>query len=183
MNEFLRKFDTFRFVAPWSIFKFFLRICHFFEFKFEFWICAGLVPAQTGTGLTGNHRFLNPESNATKEPYPHSNRSHRAVTRVSERTQIFACDPRRADAWTGRARGGRRPSWPVWTLESLDGPKWGSFVARSALPAKWARSAANEASETSPYKWSKKIFWAQVACILILAGQCKLISVSCNNAR
>ena len=29
MNEFLRKFDTIRFVAPWSIFKNFLRIFHF----------------------------------------------------------------------------------------------------------------------------------------------------------
>jgi hypothetical protein len=72
---------------------------------------------------------------------PTTNRSHRAVTRVSERTQIFACDPRRADAW----RGGRRPIWPVWThsareggkarQESSDGPRWASFVARSALPA------------------------------------------------
>ena len=50
MNKFLRKFDTIRFVAPWSIFKNFLRIFHFFEFKFEFWIWAGLVPVQTGTG-------------------------------------------------------------------------------------------------------------------------------------
>ena len=48
MNEILRKFDTIKFVAPWSIFKNFLGI--FFEFKFKFWIWAGLVPDQTGTG-------------------------------------------------------------------------------------------------------------------------------------
>ena len=57
MNEFLRKFDTIRFVAPWSIFRNFLRIFHFFEFNFEFWIWAGLVPAQTGPVPTG---FVNP---------------------------------------------------------------------------------------------------------------------------
>jgi len=50
MNEFLRKFDNIRFVAPWSILRIFLGIFHFFEFKFEFWIWAGLVPVQTGTG-------------------------------------------------------------------------------------------------------------------------------------
>jgi len=49
MNEFLRKFDTIRFVAPWNIFRIFLRVFYFFEFKFEFWIWAGLVPVQTGT--------------------------------------------------------------------------------------------------------------------------------------
>jgi hypothetical protein len=41
-----------------------------------------------------------------------SGRSHRAVTRISERTQIFAYDPRRADAWK---RGGliTPPTWAV----------------------------------------------------------------------
>ena len=32
----------------------FLGIFHFFEFKFEFWIWAGLVPEPDRTGLTGN---------------------------------------------------------------------------------------------------------------------------------
>jgi len=50
MNEFLRKFDTIRFVAPWSIFRNFLKFFHFFEFKFKFWIWTGFIPDQTGTG-------------------------------------------------------------------------------------------------------------------------------------
>ena len=52
LNEriFEKKIDTIRFVAPWSIFMNFFEIFHFFEFKFEFWIWAGLVPAQTETG-------------------------------------------------------------------------------------------------------------------------------------
>jgi len=50
MDKFLRKFDTIRFVAPWSIFRNFLKFFHFFEFKFEFWIWAGLIPGQTETG-------------------------------------------------------------------------------------------------------------------------------------
>ena len=36
MNEFLRKFDTIRFVAPWSIFRNFLRIFHFFNLNLNF---------------------------------------------------------------------------------------------------------------------------------------------------
>ena len=60
MNEFFRKFDTIRFVAPWSIFRNFLGIFQFFEFKFEFWIWAGLVPTQTGTGSVPTG-FVNPE--------------------------------------------------------------------------------------------------------------------------
>ena len=57
MNEFLRKFDTIKFVASWSIFRNFLRIFHFFEFKFKFWIWTGLYrikPEPVRTGLTGN---------------------------------------------------------------------------------------------------------------------------------
>jgi hypothetical protein len=51
--------------TPWSIFRNF----SFFEFKFEFWIWAGLVPAQTGTvpdrfdlrsNRTGSYRFCKP---------------------------------------------------------------------------------------------------------------------------
>jgi hypothetical protein len=49
MNEYLKKFDTIRFVTTWSIFRKFLEIFHFLEFKFEFWIWAGLKPAGTGT--------------------------------------------------------------------------------------------------------------------------------------
>jgi len=39
MNEFLRKFDTIRFITPWSIFRNFLGIFHFLNsnLKFEFW--------------------------------------------------------------------------------------------------------------------------------------------------
>ena len=48
MNKYLKKFDTIKFVATWSIFKNFLRIFYFLEFKFEFWIWAGLKPAGTG---------------------------------------------------------------------------------------------------------------------------------------
>ena len=51
MNEYLKKFDTIRFVATWSIFRNFLEIFHFLELKIEFWIWTGLKPAQTGTGL------------------------------------------------------------------------------------------------------------------------------------
>ena len=36
MNEFLRKFDTIWFVAPWSIFRNFLRIFHFFNSNLNF---------------------------------------------------------------------------------------------------------------------------------------------------
>ena len=50
MNEFWRKFDTIRFIAPWSIFRNFLEIFHFFEFKFKFWILTGFIPDRTGTG-------------------------------------------------------------------------------------------------------------------------------------
>ena len=65
MNEFLRKFDTIRFVEPWNIFRNFLGIFHFFEFKFEFWIWAGFVPGRTGltgnrSNRTGSHRFGEP---------------------------------------------------------------------------------------------------------------------------
>ena len=54
MNEFLRKFDTIRFVAPWSIFRIFLRIFYFLNsnLNFEFgpvWYRTGLIV----TGLTG----------------------------------------------------------------------------------------------------------------------------------
>ena len=59
MNEFLRKFDTIIFVAPWSIFRNFLGIFHFFEFKFKFWIWAGLIPDQTVTGPVPTG-FVNP---------------------------------------------------------------------------------------------------------------------------
>ena len=50
MNEYLKNFDTIRFVATWSIFRIFLGIFYFLEFKFEFWIWVGLKPAGTGTG-------------------------------------------------------------------------------------------------------------------------------------
>ena len=50
MNEFLRKFDTIRFFAPWNIFRNFLGIFYFFEFKFKFWIWTGFIPDRTGTG-------------------------------------------------------------------------------------------------------------------------------------
>ena len=43
MNEYLKKFDTIKFVATWNIFR------NFLKFKFEFWIWAGLKPAGTGT--------------------------------------------------------------------------------------------------------------------------------------
>ena len=70
MNEFLRKFDTIRFVAPWSIFRNFLGIFHFFNsnLNFEFgpvWYRPKPEPGRTG--LTGNrsnrtssHRFGEP---------------------------------------------------------------------------------------------------------------------------
>ena len=50
MNEFLRKFDTIKFVASWNFFRNFLRIFHFFEFKFKIWIWTGWEPVGTGTG-------------------------------------------------------------------------------------------------------------------------------------
>ena len=59
MNEYLKKFDTIRFVATWSIFKNFLGIFYFLEFEFEFWIWAtGRNQNQSGpvwpvTGKTG----------------------------------------------------------------------------------------------------------------------------------
>jgi len=70
MNEFLRKFDTIRFFAPWSIFKNFLRIFHFLNLNlnFEFWpVGYRPKPEPARTGLTGNrsnrtgsHRFGEP---------------------------------------------------------------------------------------------------------------------------
>ena len=62
MNEFLRKFDTIRFVTFWSIFRNFLKFFHFFKFKFEFWILIGLVLTQTGPVSTG---LVNPARNTT----------------------------------------------------------------------------------------------------------------------
>ena len=49
MNEFLRKFDTIRFVAPWSIFRNFLGIFHFFWI--QIWI---LNLGRFGTGPNRN---------------------------------------------------------------------------------------------------------------------------------
>ena len=57
MNEYLKKFDTIRVVATWSIVRNFLGIFHFLEFKFEFWTWAGLKPAGTGTGPDWFDRF------------------------------------------------------------------------------------------------------------------------------
>ena len=57
MNEFLRKFDTIRFIAPWSIFRNFLRIFHFLNsnLNFEFWsVGYRPKPEPVRTGLTGN---------------------------------------------------------------------------------------------------------------------------------
>jgi len=50
MNKFFRKFDTIIFVAPWIIFRIFLRIFYFFEFKFKFWIWTGFIPDWTEIG-------------------------------------------------------------------------------------------------------------------------------------
>ena len=57
MNEFLRKFDTIRFVAPWSIFRIFFRIFHFLNLNLNFelvpvWYRSKPEPGRTG--LTGN---------------------------------------------------------------------------------------------------------------------------------
>ena len=57
MNEFLRKFDTIRFITPWSIFRNFLGIFHFLNsnLKFEFWpVGYRPEPEPDRTGLTGN---------------------------------------------------------------------------------------------------------------------------------
>ena len=57
MNEFLRKFDTIKFVAPWSIFRNFLGIFHFLNLNLNFdfgpvWYRTKPEPGRTG--LTGN---------------------------------------------------------------------------------------------------------------------------------
>ena len=57
MNEFLRKFDTIRFIATRSIFRNFLRIFHFLNLNlnFEFWpVGYRSKPEPVRTGLTGN---------------------------------------------------------------------------------------------------------------------------------
>ena len=64
MNEFLRKFDTIRFVAPWSIFRNFLNSNLNFEFG-PVWYRPKPEPGRTGlTGnrlnRTGSHRFGEP---------------------------------------------------------------------------------------------------------------------------
>jgi len=70
MNEYLKRFDTIRFVAIWSIFRNFLGIFHFFEFKlnFEFGpVSYRTEPEPVRTGLTGNRSnrtgSVNPEGN------------------------------------------------------------------------------------------------------------------------
>ena len=63
MNEFLRKFDTIRFVAPWSIFRIFFEIFHFLNLNLNFkfgpvWYRPKPEPGRIG--LTGSHRFGEP---------------------------------------------------------------------------------------------------------------------------
>ena len=65
MNKYLKKFDTIRFVATWSIFRNFLEIFYFLELKFKFWIWSGLKPAGT---RTGPDRFDRPVPNGIFNP-------------------------------------------------------------------------------------------------------------------
>ena len=70
MDEFLRKFDTIRFVAPWSIFRNFWEFFIFLNLNlnFEFgpvWYRPKPKPGQTGltgnrSNRTGSHRFGEP---------------------------------------------------------------------------------------------------------------------------
>ena len=70
MNEFLRKFDTIRFVAPWGIFRNFLDFFIFLNLNlnFEFgpvWYQPKPEPGRTGltgnrSNRTGSHRFGEP---------------------------------------------------------------------------------------------------------------------------
>ena len=70
MDEFLRKFDTIRFVASWSIFRNFLRIFHFLNLNlyFEFepvWYRSKPEPDQNGlisnrSNRTNSYRFCKP---------------------------------------------------------------------------------------------------------------------------
>ena len=114
MNEFLRKFDTIRFVAPWSIFRIFLRIFHFFEFKFEFWIWAGLIPAQTETGPD---RFGEPWLELER-------REGEAVPRLATSARPRLGDLLREPSWCAPATRAERchlpqqghapsPAWPL----------------------------------------------------------------------
>jgi hypothetical protein len=55
MNEYLKTFDTIRFVMTWSIFRVFLKN-NFCEFKFEFLNRTGLEPAEIRTSPDRLHR-------------------------------------------------------------------------------------------------------------------------------
>ena len=54
MNEYLKNFDTIRFVATWSIFRNFLKFFYFFEFKS---VSNRPVPEPVRTDYTGNRGF------------------------------------------------------------------------------------------------------------------------------
>ena len=86
MNEFLKKFDTIRFVAPWSIFRIFFENFSFFlnlNLNFELgpvWYRSKPKPGRTDltgnrSNRTGFHRF--------GEPCPHPTRAPLATPSVS----------------------------------------------------------------------------------------------------
>ena len=96
MNEFLRKFDTIKFVAPWSIFRIFLRIFHFFKFKFKSWIWAGSVWLVTGQRFGEPWLDLKKKSNSSDSKV-FRDRSSKHSYGTSTTFMAYACVPEASD--------------------------------------------------------------------------------------
>ena len=175
MNKFLRKIDTIRFVAPWSIFINFLRIFYFLNsnLNFEFgpvWYRPKPEPVQTDltgnwSNRTGSRRFCEPCSWLALLPCFLRRSSSRVWWQCRIRwAQSHARVARQLQVWLPFG------SWMLNHVLSSDPTNASSLSAVALKPIQSLKSAREDEQNTVRYK-GYYLFFA------VLQKQCRLMQI------